>query len=79
MSLFKQFAGIISPFFQIGGPSGSGINLNGTALEAKDSANSVYVNMRGADPVANNDLVTLEYGNTNYAPNTPAALPWYMS
>lgn len=60
MSLFSRIAGAIASFFQIGGPSGPGINDNAGALEAKDPTNSVFVNMRGADPAGLNDFVTLE-------------------
>ena len=62
---FQRLAGIVGSFFQIGGLSGPGLNANGTALETKDSTNTTYANMRGADPVINNDLVTLQYFNAH--------------
>lgn len=64
MSLFERIAGVLSSFFQIGGPGGPGWNDNAGALEAKNSTNSAFAVIRGADPVASNDLVTLEYLNT---------------
>jgi hypothetical protein len=60
MSLFSRIAGVVTSFFQIGGPSGSGWNDNAGALEGKNSTNSAFVNVRGADPAGLNDFVTLE-------------------
>lgn len=61
MSLFSRLSGVVASFFQFGGPNGPGLNNNSGALEAKDSTNSVFVNLRAADPVGPNDLVSLEY------------------
>ncbi len=57
MGLFSRLAGTIATFFQIGGPAGPGLNANGAALEARDSANSTFAVMRGAAPVGANDFV----------------------
>jgi len=62
MGLFKQLAGTMASFLQVGGPGGPGWNDNAGALEAKNSSNSAFANARGADPVGPNDFVTLEYG-----------------
>jgi|SRR5271170_5155822 len=61
MSLFSRLAGVIGTFFQIGGPAGPGLNDNAGALEAKNSTNAAFVNLRCLDPVNPNDAVTLEY------------------
>src|SRR5271154_3879440 len=68
MSLFSRVAGAVASFFQFGGPGGPGLNDNAGALEAKNSTNSTFVNMRGADPVGANDFVTLEYFQANPPP-----------
>jgi hypothetical protein len=67
VSLFDRLAGIIGSFFQIGGPGGAGWNNNAGALEAKNSTNSTFAIARCADPVSNNDAVTLEYLNSSLA------------
>jgi hypothetical protein len=64
MGFFAKLAGITNSFFQIGGPGGNGWNYNsagGTALEARNAANSTFVVVRGAAPVADNDLTTKAY------------------
>jgi len=51
--------------FQLGGPTGPQLkNDGGSAIAARDSADTVYEVMRGAAPVASNDLVNLSYLNT---------------
>ena len=45
----------------IGGPS-----FGAAAIEARDTADAAYVNVRGADPVIADDLVTLRYLQANY-------------
>lgn len=69
MSLFQRLAGSIAAFFQVGGPSGPGWNANAGALEGRNAANSAFAVVRGADPVASNDLVTKEYADANYKPH----------
>ena len=59
MGLFARLAGTVSSFFQVGGPGGPGWNDNAGALEGRNSANSAYAIVRGANPVNPNDLVTL--------------------
>lgn len=64
MGLFQRLAGVVNAFLQIGGPAGPGFNANGAALEARNAANSAYAVMRGAAPVADNDLTTKTYVDT---------------
>jgi hypothetical protein len=59
MGMFQRLAGTVASFFQIGGPGGPGWNDNAGVLEARNAANSGFVVVRGAPPVASNDLVTL--------------------
>jgi hypothetical protein len=81
MGLFSRLAGTVSSFFQIGGPSGPGLNANGTALEVKNSANSAFAVARGAYPLGDNDLTTKAYVDEVARPfivtaqaNAPSAL-----
>jgi hypothetical protein len=69
MGLFAKIAGVVGSFFQVGGPSGPGLANDGGSgnLGAYNSGQSAYINVRGADPVANNDFVTLEYANAHYS------------
>jgi hypothetical protein len=67
MSLFSKIAGTISSFLQIGGPGGPGLNNNAGNLEARNSANTAFTIMRGATPVAANDLATKAYVDTGGA------------
>ena len=57
---FQRLSGIVGNFFQLGGPSGPGLNSNVAALEVKDPTNTTFAVMRGADPVAAHDFVNLE-------------------
>lgn len=68
MNLFSKLLGTVSSFFQFGGPAAPGLSNDGGSgnLGAYNSAQSSYVNVRGADPIVSNDFVTLEYGNANY-------------
>ena len=61
MGLFQRLAGVVGNFFQVGGPAGPAIKNNGGVLEARDAADLAYINIRGADPVGNNDLTTKQY------------------
>lgn len=66
MGLFARILGTVSSYFQLGGPSGPRLKNNGGAVDARNATDAAYVNVRGADPVAANDLVTKEYGDLNY-------------
>lgn len=63
MSVFSKILGTLETFFQIGGTGGSGWNLNGTILEAKNAANSALVIVRGLTPSGVTDLVTKAYAD----------------
>ena len=62
MSLFERLRGTVSALFQVGGPSGPAWKSN-TGIDARDSADANYVNVRGADPVLAQDLMTLGYAS----------------
>jgi hypothetical protein len=68
MSIFSKIAGVINSFFQIGGPSGPGLNnVSSSVISATTSAGGTnYANVRGASPLVGADFVTLSYGNANY-------------
>jgi hypothetical protein len=57
----SQVYGVMQAFFRFGGPTGPGINANGTALETKNSANTAFAIHRGAFPVGDNDFTTKAY------------------
>jgi hypothetical protein len=59
VSLFEKISGIVGTVLSFGGPSGPTLTSSGNRLTASG-------NVAGADPVASNDFVTLEYGNSNY-------------
>ena len=67
MSIFSKLAGTMAAFFQLGGPTGPGFNNNGGNLEARNAANSAYVNFRVATPVGANDAATKAYVDTGGA------------
>jgi hypothetical protein len=68
MGIFSNIIGTLSSFFQFGGPTGPGLNDNGGALEAKNSANTAFAILRGASPVGDNDLTTKSYADTQSKP-----------
>ena len=70
MGTFSRLLGAIGNFLHIGGPSGPVWNDNAGVVEAKDSTNASYVNVRGADPAVNDDLVTLRYLNAHAGGST---------
>lgn len=63
MSLWSKIRGTIESAFQIG-LAGPQIKNNSSVLEARNSADSGFVVVRGASPVAANDLVTKQYADT---------------
>jgi hypothetical protein len=65
---FQRLAGVITNFFQIGGPAGPGWNANGGAIEGRNAANSAFAVVRGATPVGDNDLTTKTYVDTIFKP-----------
>jgi hypothetical protein len=74
MGLFARIAGVVGAFFQIGGPAGPAWKNNGGNLDGRNASDSAYVNVRGADPIVANDLVTLEYANAHYLESTGSAV-----
>lgn len=64
MSLRAKIRGTIETLFQlgIGGPQWK---ANSGNIDARDSGDAAYVNVRGDDPVIDDDLVTLRYFDSN--------------
>lgn len=65
MGFFSRFAGTVTSFFQVGGPTGPAWKNNSGNLDARVAGDTAYVNVRGLDPVAAQDFVTLNYFSTN--------------
>ena len=65
MSLFTRVTGTVAAFFHIGGPAGSAWKNNSGNLDARNSGDLAYVNVRGLDPAAAQDFVTQAYFNAN--------------
>jgi hypothetical protein len=61
MSVFSKLRGTMEQLFQIGGPTGSQLKNNVGALEGRNSADSGFAIVRGATPIAANDLATKAY------------------
>jgi hypothetical protein len=74
MSLFSKLYGTISPFFQIGGPAGPGLNNNAGTIEAKNAANSAFVTVSGALPTADAHFATKAYVDTTANKPVPVSL-----
>ena len=68
MSFFQRLAGVVNSFFQIGGPSGPGLNNNSGVIEARNAANNAFAIVRGAAPVGDSDLTTKQYVDTIFKP-----------
>lgn len=66
MGLFERISGIMGSFFQLGGPSGPALKNNAGSIDARNSGDSAYINVRGLDPAIADDLVTKRYGDANY-------------
>jgi hypothetical protein len=58
---FLSSSGTFSPTWGVGGTTGPILNNNAGVLEGKNAANSTFVVVRGATPVAANDLTTKAY------------------
>lgn len=66
MGWFERLAGIIGTTFQLDKVNaGPLIKNDGGAVGARNAADAVYVNVRGADPSVDDDLVTRRYFNAN--------------
>jgi len=55
MSIFEQLAGTLATFFHLGGPTGPGLKDNGGNIDARNSGDTGYVNVRVATPVTGSD------------------------
>jgi hypothetical protein len=66
MGLFDRISGILGSFFQLGGPSGPALKNNSGSIDAMNSGDSAYINVRGLDPAIADDLVTKRYGDAHY-------------
>ena len=64
MSFFSKIRGTFETIFQIG-KSGVQLKNNAVKLEVRDAADAAFVIARAADPVGNDDLVTLRYFNAH--------------
>ena len=64
MSVFSKLAGTIASAFQIGGAGGPQVKNNSGALDARNSADNAFVNVRVATPVGANDAATKAYVDT---------------
>lgn len=69
MSLFSKIRGTFETLFQIG-KGGPNIKSTGGALESRNAADAAYANMRGADPLVADDLITLRHFDANNAAAT---------
>ena len=58
--ILKFLRGTMSDLFQLG-KTGPNLKKNGTAIEARNNADSAYTIVRGATPVGNDDLTTKLY------------------
>lgn len=63
MSLWSKIRGTAETIFQLG-LGGPQLKNNSSVLEARNAGDSGFVVMRGATPVADNDLVTKQYADT---------------
>lgn len=77
MPLYQKIRGVIGSLFQVGSTDatpGPNLKNNGGVLDVRDSGDAAYVNVRGADPVIADDLVTKRYGDANYLGGGAATL-----
>lgn len=72
MSMWKKLRGTIETIFQIG-LGGPQVKNNSGAIEGRNSADSAFAVVRGASPVADNDLATKQYVDTIAAPTIVTA------
>ena len=59
MGFFSNILGSLGNFFQIGGPTGPGINNSSGILQARNAANSAFARFQVANPVSDMDAVNL--------------------
>jgi hypothetical protein len=68
MPLRSKIRGTIETIFSLG-LGGPNLKNNGGVVENRNAADAAFVVARGADPVAANDFVTLEYLQNNAVAN----------
>jgi hypothetical protein len=68
-----RLLGTASSFFHVGGPKGPAFKRNGTALEARTFDDAAFAVLRGATPIADNDVATKQYVDTGNKPVTVTA------
>jgi len=92
MGFFAKINGVIQDFFQLGGPAGPALKNVAGAIEARNAADAAYAIVRGATPLANNDLttkayvdvlnkpvvVTLQHDGTVALPANSGTARWYV-
>lgn len=61
---FSKLRGTFSSIFQLG-KTGPNLKANGSVIEHRDNTDAAFVIARALDPVAANDLVTLQYLRAN--------------
>lgn len=61
MAFFQRIRGTVLSIFQVGGSSGPALKDVGGLFAARNAADAAFVNVRGADPVINDDLVTKRF------------------
>lgn len=66
MGFFSKIRGTFETIFQLG-KGGPQLKNSAGVIEGRDPSDAAYAIVRGLDPVANNDLVTLGYFNNNNA------------
>jgi hypothetical protein len=65
VAFLSKIRGTFETLFQIG-KGGPQVKDNAGSIDARNSADAAYVNVRGADPAIADDLVTKRYGDASY-------------
>src|SRR5258708_5757721 len=78
MSFFDKLRGTIESIFQIG-LGGPQVKNNAGALEARDPADAAFVVVRGATPLAANDLTTKAYVDAAVDPGAVRAIRYAIT
>lgn len=94
MSFYSNILGALGNFFQIGGPTGPGINNSSGILQARNAANNAFVRFQVANPVSDMDAVnlltlqeigaspvycTLQYNGNSAIPTNSSTVQWYVT
>ena len=82
MGLFKNLAGTMASFFQVGGPTGTAIKESGGVMQVRVSDDTAFARLQVDTPTADQDAVTKLYADTLEKPlivsrqaDTSASLP----